>query len=422
MSRHRYLTALGVIGALAVGLRVAYVLLQARFDLFVLSFAGGDAQFYLEIARNIADGNGMSASGRPTAFVGPGYPIFLAALLRLGADTETVGVVHAILGGATAILAGLTTLELARSVAVPARARWPLALSSAALVAVYPHFIFWTGYILTETLFVALVAAALYAIVRAHRTVSPRWAVTAGLTAGTASLTRSPFLAVSLVIALCWWWQSSRQPGAARAGRSLVAGLFLLAALVPIGVWTARNVVTMGAPIITSTESGFVLYQGNSPGATGGSRGYVDDKDFSLPPGPPPPGGEVARDRFFLGHALAHILSDPMATVARWPAKVVNMWRPTYEDASTRNLLITLISYLPVIVAGAIGAGVLLARGGIRSAAAIPAVVLATWFAIHVAVTGMIRFRLTAELVLIEATPFAIFALVQVLRRRSLGA
>lgn len=419
MSGRHFAIGLAAIGALAMGLRVAYVLLQTRFELFVLSFAGGDAQFYLEIAQNIADGHGMTVYGRPTAFVGPGYPLFLATLLRSGADPLAVGIVQAILGAATAILAGLTTLELARSVAVPIRAQQPLSLASAALVAVYPHLIFWTGYILTETLFVTLVSAALYAIVRSHRTDSRGWAIAAGVTAGAAALTRAPFLAVSLVIAVCWWWQMSKIKAPRNASGPLLAGLFLLATIAPVAVWTVRNIVVMGAPIVTSTESGFVFYQGNSHGATGGTRGYVDDKDFSLPPGPPPPGGEVVRDRFFLEHAIAHIVSDPAATIARWPAKVVNMWRPTYDDASTRNVLITLISYLPVLLSGVVGAGVLLTRGGIRSAAVMPAIVLMTWFAIHVAVTGMIRFRLAAELVLIEAAPFAAFAAIETVRRRS---
>lgn len=421
MSDRRSVLEFAAIAAGAAGLRVAYVLLQSRFDLFVLSFSGGDAQLYLEIARNIANGHGMSVADRPTAFVGPGYPLFLAALLRLGADPVAVGIVQAALGAATAVLAGLTTLELARSIAVPTRAQRPLALASAGVAAAYPHLIFWTGYVLTETLFVTLVSAALYAVVRSHRTSSRAWTLVAGLAAGAASVTRAPFLAVSLVIALCWWLQTPRRADAGSAGRPLVAGLFLLAMLAPVGVWTARNVLVMGAAIVTSTESGFVFYQGNSPGATGGTRGYVDDKDFSLPPGLPPPGGEVEQDRFFLQNAVAHIASDPGATISRWPAKILNMWRPTYDQASTRNILITLISYAPVLVAGLLGAGILLARGGIRSAGAIPAVVLAIWFAIHVAVTGMIRFRLAAELVLIESAPFAALAAVEAVRRRFRG-
>ena len=413
MSERRFAVLLGTIATLALALRVAYVVLQSRFDLFVLAFEGGDAQFYLEIARNIASGHGMTVYERPTAFVGPGYPLFLGALLRLGADAQAVGLVQSALGAATAVIAGLTALEMAAALGLAAAIRRRMALVSAGLVAVYPHLIFWTGYILTETLFVFLVSVALYGMLRARRSAHAGWAIGAGLAAGAASITRAPFLVVSIALAIAWYWQARGTTAVGATARPVLAAIFLVAALAPVGVWTIRNVAVMGAPIVTSTESGYVFYQGNSPGATGGSRGYVDDKDFSLPPGPPPPGGEVVRDRFFLEHALTHIISDPIATVARWPAKVVNMWRPTYEDSSARNQLITLVSYVPVLLAGIVGAGVLLGRGGLRSPATTPAIVLLLWFGIHVAVTGMIRFRLPAELVLMEAAPFAALAFLR---------
>lgn len=412
MTMRRFAVALGAIALVAFTVRVVYVVLQTRLDLFVLSFEGGDAQFYLEIARNIAAGSGMSVSGRPTAFVGPGYPLFLAALLRIGADPLTVGVIQAGLGAATAVLAGLTSLELARAVDLEQRVQQRVALASAGLVALYPHLVFWTGYVLTETLFVFLVAAALYALVRARRTRAIRAALIAGLVAGLAAVTRAPFLVVGLALGGGWYLRDTGPR------RGLLATAFLLALLLPVGAWTARNIAVMGAPVVTSTESGFVFYTGNSPGATGGSRGYVDEKDFRLPAGPPPPGGEVERDRFFLGHALAHVASDPLAVIGRWPAKVVNMWRPSYEGASARNEIVTLVTYVPVLLTGLAGATYLAFRGGLHSSAVTPALFLFIWAGIHIAVTGMIRFRLPAELVLMEAAPFAGLAALERIRRR----
>jgi hypothetical protein len=267
--------------------------------------------------------------------------------------------------------------------------------------------------VLTETLFVFAVAVSLFATVRALRDGSVRWAVAAGLAASVASLIRPPYLAVALVLTAWWWF--ARAGGGRGPRRAAVA--FGLALLSLVAVWTGRNLVELGALVPTSTESGFVFYQGNSRGATGGSGGYVWTPDFDPIEVPTDRSGEVERDRFYLERALADMAADPVAVVARWPAKLWNMWRPTYEGASPRNKVVTLATYLPVLALGVLGAATL-ARGGWRASGAALAILLVTWVAVHVLVTGMIRFRLAAELMLLETVPFGCFALIELLRRR----
>ena len=395
---------------LALAIRAAYVVAQTRWQLFEVSFVAADAVLYLDLARNIADGLGMSQHGRPTAYVGPGYPLFLAALLRVGADPLAVGLVQALLGALTAALAGLAAFELAVAAGDRERARW-IATGATLVVALYPHHILWTGYLLTETLFGTLVAASFALTVRAANQHAPRLAALAGTLAGAAAVTRPPYLAVGVVIAA--WGLAAALRG---RWRRIVPLAFSIGLVLAPGAWAIRNLVELGAPIVTSTESGFVFYQGNSRGATGGSGGYVDARDF-VPIDPPGTPDEVAKDRFYLERAIRDIAEDPMATVGRWPAKLVNMWRPAYGDASPRNIVISTATYVPVLALGILGA-VALARRDLLAPGALPALVLATWVAIHVVVTGMIRFRLAAELVLIEVAPFGMLALLALWRRR----
>lgn len=393
--------------------RATYVALQSRLQLFNLSFVADDALLYLDLAQNLADGRGMTYQGRPTAYVGPGYPLFLAGLLRLGVDPVGVGLVQAMLGAFTAVLAGLTAGELARAVALRKRDRRLAIVLAAFAAALYPHLVFWTGYVLTETLFVFLVAASLYTWLAAARRGAPRLALLAGLLAAVAALTRPPFFAIGLAL-LAFWIALVRRSGAAATRSLLLPALFAAGLAAPLAAWTARNAVELGTPIVTTTESGYIFYQGNSRDATGGSRGYVDAKDFV--PLEAPSGDEVRRDAFYLERAVGDIVDDPLAALRRLPAKVVNMWRPTYEDASPRNVVITMATYLPVLVFGLAGMGWL---GRSRGVALVPAVVLSTWFLVHVAVTGMIRFRLAAELVLLEALPFGVLAAVGWARGRA---
>ena len=87
------------------------------------------------------------------------------------------------------------------------------------------------------------------------------------------------------------------------------------------------------------------------------------------------------------------------------------MWRPTYEEASTRNLLVSFATYLPVLVVGVAGAAIL-ARAGALRASALPALFLVTWVGVHMLVAGLIRYRLPAELILIVtgAVPLALWS------------
>jgi len=183
--------------------------------------------------------------------------------------------------------------------------------------------------------------------------------------------------------------------------------IFALGALAPVGAWATRNAAELGTPIFTSSESGYVFYQGNSRSSTGGSRGYVDSLDFT-PLDLPAELDEIQRDRIYLDRALEDIRADPVGVVARWPSKVGNMWRPTYDGSSARNFAVTLLSYPVVLIAGLVGA-ILLARVDAFGPHCVPALFLFGWFFLHVLVTGMIRFRLAAEHVLIVAAPFALF-------------
>ena len=390
--------------ALALAIRVAYVVLQARLGLFDVSFEAGDSRLYLAIARELVAGHGMTFEGHPTAYVGPAYPIFLAALLALGAGTTAIGLVQACLGAATcavvALLASEVTVASGRSPIIGARAAVIAAFGSA----VYPHLVFWTGYVLTETLFVALVAGAFYLTVTAADRDDGGRAAAAGVVTALAALARPAYLAFGVAVVV-WWLLRARERRAAGAALLFAAGLAL-----PIAVWAVRNEVELGAPIVTTTESGFVLYAGNSREGTGGSRGYLDGRDYrtlDLPAGL----SEAESDAAYQREALRQIAEDPWAAIRKWPSKLYNMWRPTYEDASTRNLLVSFATYLPVLVLGVAGAAIL-ARAGALRASALPALFLATWVAVHVLVAGLIRYRLPAELILIVtgAVPLALWS------------
>lgn len=397
------------VASLALVVRVAYVIVQSTFQLFDAVFVAGDSVFYLRLARAIASGAGMSIEGTATAYVGPGYPLFLVPFVMVGADPIVVGLVQALIGTIGVVAGALTAWLLAQRY----RPEWATAAAVIAGVvgAVYPHLVFWSGYLLTETLFVSLIAVGIFFIMLAWERNQVRLSAIAGVAFGLAAITRPPALAMLLGLGL-WWLASS----ARRRTPWAPAVVFLIAAAVPVLAWGTRNAIELGAFIVTSSESGEVFFQGNSRSSTGGSRGYVDALDYT-PLVVPAGTSEIERDRMHLEQALADVRADPLRVVARWPSKLGNMWRLTYDGASARNVVISALSYPPVLLLGIAGA-LLLARRDLWGVGAVPALFLLGWTALHVLVTGMIRFRLAAEHVLIIAAPFALLTAWSLLRRR----
>src|SRR5437762_1694381 len=151
---------------LALILRVGFVAFQNRTGAFDATFIAGDSALYLKIAHNILDGEGMSLDGVPTAFVGPVYPLYLALLLGAHLDVAAIELVQCLIGASTAVLTGLIARELVRETSFGNGRRLAIFGVAAFGAATYPHLIFWTGYILTETLFVALIALALWLLIR----------------------------------------------------------------------------------------------------------------------------------------------------------------------------------------------------------------------------------------------------------------
>jgi hypothetical protein len=389
---------------LAVGIRLLVVLGQAHGNWFHLEFVASDSRRYINLARTLAQGAGMSVDGIPTASVTPGYPLFLATLSWMGIVTPIgIGLVQCVLGGLTCVLISQLSARLGgRSTSVLA----------GILSAGYPHLIFWTGYLLTETLFVLGVVGSLVAVARFTERPSMMRAMLAGICLGLAALVRPVILVFAGVVPVWWCWRN-RSTGlrALRKGVAIFAGL-----LIVLAPWVIRNLMVMGAPILTSTEAGPVFYQGNSPEATGGSRGYVDDADYTpliLPVEWP----EVRVNRYHWEQALSFLRHHPTAIPRLFLRKLVNMWRPTYADASWRNRIVLGSSYLFILGWACVGIWGALRMPQRCAVVGLLGLFIVTFVIQHGLFTGMIRFRLPVEPALIVFAAFGLERCLTALRR-----
>lgn len=246
--------AFGLLVAVALVLRLGFIAATAeyvpahddrRYARLACSIVVA-GQYSMRTPQTTRDGCGPMPAGanEPTAFRAPAYAFFLAGVHAVG-DASPGGfwtdgrVANALLGTLVVALVGLIALQV-----------WGrrVAIAAVALCAVDLPLILVGGPLLSETLFVALVLAAVAAALRCRTAGRPLWwAAGAGALAGAATLTRPAGLVLLLPLALTVATRP-RRPGAAVA--------LVIAAALTIAPWTARNLVEMHAFIPVNTQVG----------------------------------------------------------------------------------------------------------------------------------------------------------------------
>ena len=194
-----------------------------------------DASLYFQLAKNVAEGHGLSSMKEPPHnWVGsrePLYPLMLGIPFRVfGASIGTVFVVQALLHALTAVLAGRIVLRIAGS----ARA----AMVGAVVVAVFPTLANYTVYTMRETAFTFLVTLATVLTMAVMPRARVLVAAVAGLAWGAAILCRGvvlplPVLLAGLLVVLAW-----RMPAAARMAAVRSAVVLVAFTALPIVTWS----------------------------------------------------------------------------------------------------------------------------------------------------------------------------------------
>ena len=208
----------------------------------VYNYFGGDSSRYLRLESTgytgLFDDPGMTA----------GYPAFLDALQWISSQLAfTIAVQH---------LLGLVTAALLYATLRRAGAPLGLALVPAAVVALGGDFVYLEHALLTEPLWTALLAGALYCVVRALGERGPwRWLAAGGALLALSATVRSP--ALLLPVVLVPWVLLAFGPGPRR--RLLAAAALLVPFAVLIGAYAGAARIADGYAGITDL-SGFNQY------------------------------------------------------------------------------------------------------------------------------------------------------------------
>ncbi len=399
----RWLTIITIVG---FAVRLAYVLLVRRNHV-----VGGDAFFYHVGANLLVDGKGfiaplpyaigstVQAADHPPLYIG-----FLAIPSAVGLRSSLDHILWStLLGTATIVMTG----TLGRRVA-GARA----GLVAAALAAVYPNIWLHDGALLSETLAIFVVTAALLLAYRAWERPSLGRVTALGAMCGVAMLSRSEL--VLLLPALLTPIVLLAREVPVR-DRLLRLGAGTIVALVLVAPWVGYNLSRFSHPVLLSSQFEATIAGANCRDTyTGPSLGSItstcvkgldpsmDESEASV----------VLRDRAetFVRDNLGRV---PVVVAAR-VGRVLGLYPPGrlidvevfFEGRERWLATLGLITFYPVAIGAVAGAVVLRRRRTVPvfPLVAVPAIVIVT-----VAITyGSNRFRAPAETSLVVLAAIAV--------------
>ena len=246
-----------------------------------------------------------------------GYPAFLAIIYALtGGSTLAVGVVQAVAGAMTCAL----TYPVARRFSLPRR--W--ALCACALVALYPPFIYYGTFLLTEALspvlFTGLIAAALWAYQRGS------WGSTAlvGMLFAASCVVRPNLLPLLAFLCLGAWVSSGRRTVTATAFALRI--LFTATPLIAVVVVLNSQLAGRFAGLSTNGGVNFFLMQSDYRGVLYYETGVIPVRNLNLYRVYYDASAPLYEEGYYYREGWKAIRAGPMRALARAPDHLREGW------------------------------------------------------------------------------------------------
>ncbi len=329
---------------------------------------------------------GMIPVETPTASMEPGYPLLLAGVFMItGPFTGGVFLLNCIF----AILGVFALHALMRE-------NWGEgpAMISAIIWSLYPYYVYYSAYAMTETIHISMLPVILLLTVRAG---SRRgYALPAGLASSFLFLVRSTAIFL-LPLQLGWLMVKRRW----REALLLAAGFAALC--LP---WMIRNQIQLGRPVLMPTKGALNLWMRNNPEILSfegiGLPAWVDSgirrRDLLEYPSMEGQDTELQRSDLLMSRAREFILSNPGLVAYLTFRRGVNfLWPVGMTVGGTVPALAGLFIYLPMLIMAAVEFW----RRRRDGKVILIGLVFLLYLAIHSLAHGGVRYRLPVDTVLI---------------------
>jgi 4-amino-4-deoxy-L-arabinose transferase-like glycosyltransferase len=398
---------LALLGIVAVGvvIRVVYTLVESPWPP-----PGLDDQFYFSaLPKLLADGHGFVAPFKlyfqhvsvATAEHPPLYSVVLAGPSLIGLDSpDAQRLAGSVFGAGTIALVGLLGRRLAGDRA---------GLIAAGIAAIYPTLIAADGALMSETLYGLLTAASLLAAYRLIDAPGAGRAVVLGALVALTALTRGEALLLLPLVLI----PVLRKPAGRRA--SLIA---LVAFLVVLTPWTARNWIVFNRPVAIATNSGTAVAGANCAVtyASGDHLGGWYPPCIKEHPGKNEAEHHAEALKDGVRYAGDHLGRLPVVLAARL-GRVSSVYKPFAipEGRSVRVQKVGVIAFFLLVPLGAAGYFLLCRRGEVTWILLAPFIIVTVT---ALTTYGNLRFREPAEIAL---ALLAAVAVDELIRRRSVA-
>lgn len=377
-----------------------------------------DQVSYHNLALRVLDGHAftfaepwwpLTGAGEPTAHWSYLYTFYLAGVYALfGPHPLAARLIQALLVG---LLQPLFAYFLGRRIFDERSG-----LAAAALTAGYAYFLYYSGVLMTEALYITVILGALYLALRLAEAESGRelkWALALGLLLGVVILLRQLFMLFVPFLFLWLWWVRYRERGRVPLAATLSAGLVIAAMILP---FTLYNYTRFDRFVLLNTNAGYAFFWANHP---------IYGTQFE-PILPPEMGSyldlvpreligldEAALDQALLVRGLEFVVDDPvrylLLSLSRIPA-YFTFW-PSPESGTISNVTRVLSFGLlwPFMVVGLLRAFLRSRRLAVDvRAASLLALFAAVYTAIHLLSWSLIRYRLPMDAVLLVFAGLAV--------------
>jgi len=334
--------------------RGIFILLSAALAIRLAVFAVGidknlyypDEAEYLELAKNIYNGDGFSYKGEPTSFRPPGFPFLMAVVFRLFDTTSPV---------AARGLQMLLSLLTVGVIYLVGRDGWGerTGLAAAGIFAFYPSLVGFNNIILTEPGFLLCVSLACWAMVRYLKNPNAWQVGGAGVALGLGALIRDTLFYSGPVTTLFLIGLAIKERRFRWTHVAAFAGGFLLSIL----PWCIRNSQLHGEMAMISTVGGITFYLCNNEDAPlirtppiffekplFQTEGYYYESLMPELNGL----SEPAKQNIVVRKGLEYMLANPGATFIRMLGRLVDFWGQ--ERLLINQLLGKYYGDLPMIV------------------------------------------------------------------------
>lgn len=219
-----------------------------------------DSYDYLNIAGNILKGE-YSIYGKPTAYVGCGYPLFLSSVIYVfGEGQFFIRVIQSVLEIGTGYFFFLVSRNFFNV---------KFSLISLALFSFLPSNIIFSQAVLSESLFGFFSMIFLYLILRNDYADRSSLILLSGIISGYAVLIRTAFLPALLLIPLYFFYKKKDLSGSdIITGSVKCSAIFAAGALIMLAPWSIRNKLAVDT-FSLGTTAGLNFWAGSNPDATG---------------------------------------------------------------------------------------------------------------------------------------------------------